>query len=106
MAEIVRTQEIPADNIYKLSTLYSWAMDFYNGEAVKIVSIEDLDNLDDPWIYVNDEELALLRTAGWDWDQQFTVDQFRISYLKPRFFNPKARERMLDKMHLVRIHPQ
>ncbi|MGI9546038.1 MAG: ArnT family glycosyltransferase, partial [Flavobacteriaceae bacterium] len=104
MAKIVRAEEIPATSIYKLTGGHTWSLDFYNREPVKKIEIQDLPQHQDIWLYLTDKELAAVRERGYDWDQQFTVDQFRITRLQARFLNPDTRSQVLNKMHLIHLY--
>jgi len=104
MSEIVKSQKIPVDSIYKLSDRHSWGLDFYNRYPVKRLGVEDLEGQQDRWLYITDEELETLKQLGHDWDRQYTVDQFRITRLQGRFLNPATRDEILNKMHLVHLH--
>ncbi len=104
MAKTIKENKVPVDNIYKLSTHHTWALDFYNQKPVKIVSIDAIKNKRDFWIYANDEQLSDLQNMGFDWDRQFTEDQFRITRLQKKFLDPSTRRKVLNKMHLVHIY--
>ncbi|MEX0312578.1 MAG: glycosyltransferase family 39 protein, partial [Allomuricauda sp.] len=91
------------ENIYKISDRHTWALDFYNQNPVNIISISDLDGLNQPWVYVTDGELQRLREAGYHWHDEITVDQFRITRLQLKFLNPLTRGDKLNKMHLVHL---
>lgn len=101
MAKEVKAQGILVDNIYKISERYSWALDFYNREPVKIISKEELLKMHDVWVYATDEELEILANNGFHWHDKITVDQFRITRLTLKFLNPSTRAKKLNKMHLV-----
>ena len=103
MAEKVRENNIPVDNIYKISERYSWSLDFYNKKPVEIVSIPEIAKKEDVWVYATDDELKQLKDNGIAWDEQITVDQFRITRLQIKFLNPNTREDKLNKMHLVHL---
>ena len=79
-------------------------MDFYNQNPVNIVSTSDLKNMKDVWVYATDKELQQLEKNGIDWDNQITVDQFRITRLQIKFLNPNTRQEKLNKMHLVHLN--
>ncbi|MDT0540812.1 glycosyltransferase family 39 protein [Croceitalea sp. P059] len=103
MAQKVKEHNIDVNTIYKFGD-YSWALDFYNKQPVKITSLEELSDKKDIWIYANDKELKKLISAGFDWDKQLTVDQFRITRLQLKFLEPSTRAKKLNKMHLVHIY--
>ena len=103
MAKKVREKNIPVDNIYKISEKYSWSLDFYNKKPVQIVSIPEIAKKNDVWVYATDDELNQLKDNGMVWDEQITVDQFRITRLQVKFLNPDTREGKLNKMHLVHL---
>ena len=48
--------------------------------------------------------LLLWAENGIDWDNQITVDQFRITRLQIKFLNPDTRKEKLNKMHLVHLN--
>ena len=104
MAHIVRTESIEADNIYKLSERHTWGLDFYNREPVKIISIDELDQKKDIWLYVTSQELEDLAEEGYQWDSQYSVDHFRITRLQARFLNPASRNQVLKEMHLLHLN--
>jgi 4-amino-4-deoxy-L-arabinose transferase-like glycosyltransferase len=104
MSEIVLSEEIPVDNIYKLSDRHTWGLDFYNQYPVKRLRLEELDTHKDLWLYITEDELRTLQQSGHDWDRQYTVDQFRITRLQGRFLNPSTRSEVLNKMHLVHLY--
>lgn len=103
MAQKIKENAINVDAIYKFGD-YSWALDFYNQQPVKIASLEELMDKKDIWIYANDNDLQELIEAGFDWDKQLTVDQFRITRLQLKFLEPATRAKKLNKMHLVHIY--
>jgi len=104
MAQRVKEQNIPVDNIYKVSEQHTWALDFYDQDPVNIISIPELKSKNDVWVYATDQELAQLSKQGIQWDDQITVDQFRITRLQIKFLNPNTRQEKLDKMHLVHLN--
>lgn len=101
MAEKVAENAIPVDKIYKISERYSWALDFYNKKPLDIISVSELKDENDMWIYATDEELEKLQNAGFHWHEKITVDQFRITRLQIKFLNPYTRHKILNQMHLV-----
>ncbi|KQC28516.1 ArnT family glycosyltransferase [Flagellimonas eckloniae] len=103
MAEKVAEDNIPTDKIYKLSERYTWGLDFYNKKPVQIISISDLNDKNDIWIYATNDELKNLQNMGFHWHDQITVDQFRITRLQIKFLNPHTREKIVNKMHLVHL---
>jgi 4-amino-4-deoxy-L-arabinose transferase-like glycosyltransferase len=103
MAKRIAKEEIPVDKIYKLSERYTWSMDFYNQRPVIISSIEEIKDLKNIWVYLTNEELSELRKLGFDWDRQFTEEDFRITRLQAKFLDPSTRKRVLEKMHLIHI---
>ncbi|QLG46345.1 ArnT family glycosyltransferase [Costertonia aggregata] len=104
MSEKIKENNIPVDAIYKLSSEHTWALDFYNKRPVLISSIDGIKNKRDIWLYVSDSELKELQQSGFDWDRQYTVDQFRITRLQAKFLNPSTRKKVLNKKHLVHIY--
>ncbi len=104
MAAIVKEEKIPVDNIYKISPMHTWSLDFYNQEPLKITSIKSIQNKKDFWLYVTDVELERLRNNDYDWDKQYTVDQFRITRLQAKFLNSATRKKVLNKMHLIHVY--
>lgn len=103
MAALVQEQQIPVDRIYKISERYSWSLDFYNKKPVQITSLDEIANKSDVWVYATDDELQQLKQKGLTWDNQITVDQFRITRLQIKFLNPNTREEKLNLMHLVHL---
>ena len=104
MAGKVAENNIPVDHIYKLSARHSWALDFYNQKPVIISSLSGIEGKKDIWVYASDEEIKELRDLGFDWDRQYTVNDFRITRLQAKFLNPTTRKRLLNKMHLIHIY--
>ncbi len=104
MAKIVAEKEIPVDNIYKLSGCRTWALDFYNKEHVKQISINKILNKKNIWLYSSELQLRELHNLGYDWDRQYQVDQFKIAHLQTRFLDPSTRKSVLDKMYLIHIY--
>ncbi|MCK0160258.1 ArnT family glycosyltransferase [Allomuricauda sp. F6463D] len=103
MAEKVKENNIQVDKIYKINERHTWALDFYDRDPVNIISTSDLKNMKDVWVYATDKELKLLKQEGIDWNNQITVDQFRITRLQIKFLNPNTRQEKLNKMHLVHL---
>lgn len=103
MAEKVQEHNIPADNIYKISERHTWALDFYNQDPANIISVSDLENIPQAWVYVTEEELQKLGNAGYHWHDEIVVDQFRITRLQLKFLNPLTRGDKLNKMYLVHL---
>lgn len=104
MSGVVTKEKIAVDSIYKIHPRHSWALDFYNRRPVALTSLDALKGKEDIWIYASDKDLSELRTAGFDWDRQHTVKQFRISRLQAKFLNPDTRSKVLNEMHLVHIY--
>ncbi|MEN1784716.1 MAG: glycosyltransferase family 39 protein [Bacteroidota bacterium] len=105
MADLIEARNIDVNTIYKLSERHTWALDFYNRRPVQIVGLKKLQDLEGAiWVYATTEELQQLKNAGWDWDKQLTVDQFRITRLQARFLAPSTRGKVLNKMHLVHLY--
>jgi hypothetical protein len=105
MAEKVAEKQIPVDKIYKLDGgSHTWGLDFYNKKPVKITDIKKVVSLHDVWVYATDVELQAMKKAGMDWDEQITVDQFRITRLDANFLRPSTRNSVLNKRHLVHIY--
>ena len=103
MAEKVAEHQIPVDKIFKISKRLTWGLDFYNKKPVEIVSISDVEEKTDIWIYATDQELEKLLNEGYHWHEQITVDQFRITRLQLKFLNPNTRQKQLEQMHLVHL---
>lgn len=103
IAEVVEKQQIPIDAIYKLSEEHTWALDFYNKMPVKIITVENVVDKDNIWVYASEEELQLLKDAGLDWNQQFSENDFRITRLQVKFLDPASRNKTLNTKYLVHI---
>ncbi|UWX55889.1 hypothetical protein NYZ99_05755 [Maribacter litopenaei] len=103
LAKLIEAKEIPVDRIYKIGEDHTWALDFYNKFPVQMSSLENLISKKDIWVYVNDAELETIRQSELDWDEQLTVDQFRITRLQGKFLNPNTRNKVVNKMHLVHL---
>ncbi len=104
IAQTVADNNIPVDNIYKISDEHTWALDFYNQKPVIISSIEGIKNKKDIWVYVDDVHLKKLQNLGFDWDRQYSENQFRITRLQAKFLNPATRKRALNKRYLIHIY--
>ena len=104
MAAVVAENTIPVDNIFKIGTDYTWALDFYNQHPVQLTTVKDLQKKKDVWVYANEKELELLRSTGIDWDQRHSVKQFRITRLQGTFLNPNTRYKVLNKRYLVHVY--
>ncbi|MFD0797019.1 ArnT family glycosyltransferase [Maribacter chungangensis] len=104
MAKVVEEQNIPVDAIYKIGQEYTWSLDFYNQQPVKITTLKDLQKKHDIWVYANEKELEQLRSSGVDWDTQYAVDHFRITRLQAKFLNPNTRHKVLKKMYLIHVY--
>jgi 4-amino-4-deoxy-L-arabinose transferase-like glycosyltransferase len=101
MAQVVKEHRIPVDKIYKVSDRYTWALDFYNKQPVRITDVEAIQTLSNIWIYASEAELKELKKAKIFWDQQYSVDQFRITRLQGTFINPETRRSVINKMYLL-----
>ena len=101
MAEKIKEQKIPVDEVYKVSERFTWSLDFYNRKPVQTVNIDELMTKHEVWVYANDEELELLENKGFHWHEKISVDQFRITRLQLKFLNPHTRQKVLNQMHLV-----
>jgi len=104
MAKVIAENEIPTDRIYKLSNKYTWSLDFYNQKPIIISDIEGIRGRQDIWVYVNSNQLAELNQNGFDWDKQYTKEDFRITRLQAKFLNPSTRKKVVHKMHLIHIY--
>jgi 4-amino-4-deoxy-L-arabinose transferase-like glycosyltransferase len=104
MAKVVQREEIPVDKIYKIGDDHTWALDFYNQYPVQKTYWEVAVEKKDVWLYLSEKQLAELQKTGTDWDKQYSVDQFRITRLSPKFLNPQTRSKVLNKMYLVHIY--
>nr|WP_299384317.1 glycosyltransferase family 39 protein [Allomuricauda sp.] len=103
MAQKVKVEQIPVDQIYKISKRHTWALDFYNQHPLQLLDLEDLENRPGIWVYATDGELEQMHSEGYHWHNQITVDQFRITRLQLKFLNPSTRAKKLNKMHLVQM---
>lgn len=104
MAAIVAEQRIPVEDIYKVSPMYTWALDFYNKRPVSFATLKELKGKNDVWIYVTNDELLKLNEEGFIWDKRYVVDQFRITRLQAKFLDPTTRKNIVEKMYLVHIN--
>ncbi len=104
MSKIITEKNIPVDRIYKVGSDHTWSLDFYNQYPVQITTPQVLKNKKDVWVYVNDAEMAMLEEKGFDWDDQLSVDQFRITRLQGKFLNPNTRKKVTRKMHLLHLY--
>ncbi len=103
MARVVEEYNIPKDKIYKISGMHTWALDFYNRKPVKNTTLEELIRKHDVWLYATDAETKQLRDKGINWEEEYTVDQFRITRLQFRFLNPETRSGIIENMHLIHL---
>jgi 4-amino-4-deoxy-L-arabinose transferase-like glycosyltransferase len=103
MAGVVSKNGIPVNNIYKLTEEHTWSLDFYNQKPVQISKFDALEDLKDPWIYLSEEELLQLRDLGLDWDQQYVVDDFKITRLQAKFLNPATRKKVIKHKYLIHL---
>ncbi|NNJ88054.1 MAG: glycosyltransferase family 39 protein [Eudoraea sp.] len=103
MAAIIQKEEIPVDQIYKLSERHTWAMDFYNQHPIRISTVNEIHSLENIWVYAAEDELPSLTKSGIVWDREIEVDQFRITRLQGKFLNPITRPTVLNKMYLLHI---
>lgn len=103
MAKVVSEKQIPVDSIFKIGQRYSWALDFYNKEPVKLIDIEELKGGAHAWVYATEEELKILKNRGFSWDESYSVNQFRITRLQVKFLNPASRSGVLNKMYLIKL---
>jgi 4-amino-4-deoxy-L-arabinose transferase-like glycosyltransferase len=104
MADLIERESLPVDQLYKISNQYTWALDFYFGKPVQEVSPEQLPG-EAAWVYADEKERVQLQEAGYTWDREYAVDQFRISRLQARFLNPETRSQVLRKRYLLRVLP-
>ncbi|WP_324028330.1 glycosyltransferase family 39 protein [Maribacter sp. BPC-D8] len=104
MSKVISEKNIPVNRVYKVGKDYTWSLDFYNQFPVQITTAEGLKDKKDVWVYVNDDEMAMLEDKGFDWDSQLSVDQFRITRLQGKFLNPNTRKKVTRKMHLLHIY--
>ncbi len=104
MAKIIKLKNIPVDRVYKVSSDYTWSLDFYNQHPVQITSPKLLKGKKDIWVYASDEDMSMLQNSDLDWDSQISVDQFRITRLQGKFLNPNTRKKVTRKMHLLHIY--
>ncbi|WP_445381688.1 ArnT family glycosyltransferase [Robiginitalea sp. IMCC43444] len=103
MAKLIEKRNLQINTIYKLNEDHSWALDFYFGKPLKTISTGDIASEEVLWVYATEQELENLREMGLGWQEQYTVNQFRISRLQARFLNPGTREKLLRKRHLLRM---
>ncbi len=103
MSSKIKELNIPVEKVHKISDRHTWSLDFYNQSPVKAITIEELMEKHDIWVYVNDEELELLENEGFHWHDRISVDQFRITRLQLKFLNPHTRQKVLNQMHLIRL---
>ncbi|WP_339628093.1 glycosyltransferase family 39 protein [uncultured Maribacter sp.] len=104
MAKIIKLKNIPVDRVYKVSSDYTWSLDFYNQHPVQITTPNLLEGKKDIWVYASDEDVSILQNSGLDWDSKISVDQFRITRLQGKFLNPNTRKKVTRKMHLLHIY--
>ncbi|WP_088341820.1 ArnT family glycosyltransferase [Robiginitalea sediminis] len=103
LARSLTGEGLAPERIYKLDASHTWAFDFYFGRPLVQADKESLKEVASPWVYVTQDQLDALRADGWEWDRQFTADQFRISRLQARFLNPETRGKVVRQRHLVHL---
>ena len=103
MSKIIEKNNIPVDAIFKLTEEHTWSLDFYNQHPVSIISLDELNSIKNNWLYVSDEELEIVRESANDWDQQYVVDDFRITRLQGKFLNPTTRSKTLKRKYLIHL---
>lgn len=103
MADIVEINKIPVSDIYKISEMHTWALDFYDRYPVRKTTPEDLHRLNDVWIYASENDLQQLKEERLLWDKEYKADQFRITRLQARFLDPSRRGDILDTMYLIHL---
>lgn len=104
MARQIKNQNIPIDKIFKIDDGYTWGMDFYTRKPVELITLTELANKKEVWVYATEADLQKLKNSGFDWDEQITVDQFRITRLQLKFLDPTTRYKKLSERHLVHIY--
>lgn len=104
MSDVIKKNDIPVNNIYKIGQNYTWSLDFYNKSPVQLTTLQEIQSIHDIWVYADAKELELLRNFGLDWDTQYSVDHFRITRLQATFLNPATRHKVLDKMYLIHVY--
>ncbi len=104
MAKVIVDNEIPTDNIYKLSGSGSWTLDFYIKKPLDRISLSEILNRKNIWVYANELQLKELRNLGYDWDRQYHVDQLNTGKLDLAFMDPATRKGVLGKMYLIHIY--
>jgi 4-amino-4-deoxy-L-arabinose transferase-like glycosyltransferase len=104
MAEIIKREEIPVERIFKVSRKWTWALDFYIGKPIEFTTPAALEEMKDVWVYLSEEDMELLQEYGLTWSKMYTVDQFRITRMRGKFYNPDTREQVLRKRHLVYLN--
>lgn len=104
MAIKAAQNNVNVDKIYKLGEFHTWALDFYNREPIKITTLTELSDKKDVWVYVSEKDLQKLKSSGFDWNKQISVDQFRITRLTLKFLDPATRYKKLGKRYLVHLY--
>ncbi len=104
MVEIIKKEKIDIDKVYILDKNYSWSLNFYTERETPSVSLEELKNRKDLWLFVYGKDLEGLENEGIKWDQSFEVPYYRITMLSLKFLNPATREGELKKAYLVHIN--
>ena len=105
MAKLIKNEQLPIDQIYKLDHEHTWALDFYFGKPVKQVNLASMKAKESFWLFITEEQRQELLESNAEWDLEYSVNQFRISRLQARFLNPKTREQVVRKRYLVRVKP-
>ena len=105
MADLIERESLEIETIYKMSETHTWALDFYFGKPLQVLSGKDLPTNEAIWLYADEKELERLQRKGIGWDREYSVDQFRISRLQARFLNPGTRSEVLRKRYLLHLLP-
>jgi 4-amino-4-deoxy-L-arabinose transferase-like glycosyltransferase len=103
MAGIVEENRIPVSDIYKISDMHTWALDFYDRHPVQKTTLNALHNKKEIWIYATEKDLQLLRQEKLSWDKEYRADQFRITRLQAKFLDPSRRRDILETMYLIHL---
>lgn len=105
MAKLIKSEQLPIDQVYKLDEEHTWALDFYFGKPVKPINLASMKAEESLWLFITEKQRQELLESNAEWDREYSVNQFRITRLQARFLNPKTREQVVRKRFLIRLIP-
>lgn len=84
----------------------NWPMEFYLNMPVTVI---DPDTIKTPptntfLLYIPADQLKQLDKKGWDYSQSYSVNDYPITRLKPKFLNVRTRKTVLTNMVVVTVN--